>query len=62
MINSKLEKVLIVLVWYVFLITFRLVLPIEEPPGNVDHQFEYLYTYIFSIPLLIYLLIHKYDF
>lgn len=36
MINSKLEKVLIVLVWYVFLITFRLVLPIEEPPGNVD--------------------------
>ena len=34
--NSKLEKVLLVLVWYVLLITFRFVLPISEPLSAID--------------------------
>lgn len=36
MVNSKLEKVLLVLVWYALLITFRFVLPISAPPSDID--------------------------
>ena len=36
MINSKLEKILLVLLWYVFLIILKLVLPISEPPRDID--------------------------
>lgn len=36
MINSKFEKILLVIVWYVLLIIFRFILPISEPPTNID--------------------------
>ena len=36
MLDSRVEKVLIIFSWYVLLLTFRFVLPISEPPSNID--------------------------
>lgn len=36
MINSKLEKLLLILIWYGLVITFRFILPISEPPSDTD--------------------------
>ncbi len=36
MLSSKIEKIIVALMWYVLLIIFRFVLPISEPPSDID--------------------------
>lgn len=49
MINSKTEKLLLVLAWYIFLMAFRFILPVSEPPSNIDKNVVVLLSVMATI-------------